>query len=87
MTECPCCRRGVRGLKDTHSVVHLNEINPGADSAFAFAEFAEIHFPEDGTYTITSASSLPPCMAIPISISPTDSVDDDDAARRRLESD
>lgn len=60
MTECPCCRRGVHGLKDTHSMVHLNDnVNGGPHSAFTFAEFAEVAYPEDGSYTVTSASSLP----------------------------
>ncbi len=60
LTECPCCRRGVHGLKDTHSMVHLDGgVHGDPHSAYTFAEFAEIAYPEDGSYTITSASSLP----------------------------
>ena len=53
--ECPCCRRGVTGLKDTHSEVHLNEIN----NPQVYAKFT---LPDDGSYqTITSVqpSHLP----------------------------
>lgn len=60
IAECPCCLRGVHGLKDTHSMVHLdNDVNGGPYSACTFAEFAEVAYPEDGSYTVTSASSLP----------------------------
>ena len=41
-------------------MVHLNEnVNGNAQSAYAFAEFAEVAFPDDGSCTVTSASSLP----------------------------
>lgn len=41
-------------------MVHLNDnVNGGPHAAFTFAEFAEVTFPEDGSYTVTSASSLP----------------------------
>lgn len=71
MSECPCCRRGVRGLRYTHSAPHINEdVNGmGGNTAYAFAEFAEITYPEDGTVTITSASSLPATLlarAVPV---------------------
>ncbi len=60
IVECPCCLRGVHGLKDTHSMVHLDgDVAGGPHSSYTFAEFAEIAYPEDGSYTVTSASSLP----------------------------
>lgn len=76
MTECPCCRRGIRGLRYTHSAPQLNQdvngMAGGPNSAYAFAEFAEIHYPEDGTVTITSATSLPATFAaIPVIMAST----------------
>lgn len=60
VVECPCCLRGIHGLKDTHSMVHLDgDITGGPHCSYTFAEFAEIAYPEDNSYTVTSASSLP----------------------------
>ncbi|XP_046646776.1 sodium- and chloride-dependent betaine transporter-like isoform X1 [Daphnia pulicaria] len=60
IAECPCCRRGVHGLKDTHSMVHLDEDALGSpQTAYTFAEFAAVAYPDDGLHTVTSVSSLP----------------------------
>ena len=42
-------------------MVHLNDgVQGGSHPGYtAFAEFAEIAYPDDGSHTITSASSLP----------------------------
>ena len=56
--ECPCCRRGVTGLKDTHSEVHLNEIN----NPQVYAKFT---LPEDGSYQTITSSVQPSHLPIP----------------------
>ena len=65
MTECPCCRRGVNGLKDTHSEVHLSGDIQLGQQTFSFAGFASVAFPEE---TLTDISSLPspPHLTVPV---------------------
>jgi len=54
MSECPCCRRGVHGLGDTHSEMNLNESHKAP--SFAFIEFAAV---AASSYTLTSQPPLP----------------------------
>lgn len=67
IVECPCCKRGVYGLKDTHSLSHLDD-GTGADANPSFAQFAEIIYPDEANYTVTSVSSLP--LHRPLALAP-----------------